>query len=81
MARLGGKAGRAGNLVSSHLKYNLYGVLGRAALRFMAARLAEKSKSDVVAEGMTLDDSEMEPGEVNTFIENLIAHVRGTRGI
>ncbi|HUQ35584.1 MAG TPA: hypothetical protein VM144_04325 [Aestuariivirga sp.] len=47
----------------------------------MAARLAEKSKSDVVAEGMTLDDSEMEPGEVNTFIENLIAHVRGTRGI
>ena len=34
-----------------------------------------KLESDTAAEGLTLEDLEIEPGEIETFIRDVIVHV------
>jgi hypothetical protein len=57
-------------------------VLPRSADRDQALRLAMKLESDAAAENLTLEDLEIQPGEVETYIRDIIVHVgeAGTPG-
>jgi hypothetical protein len=50
--------------------------------RTQAARLAEKLTSDAAEEGLTIEDLEIQPGEVEAYIRDIIVHVAkpGTPG-
>jgi hypothetical protein len=50
-------------------------VLPTSADRTQAARLAQKLESDAATEGLTVADLEIEPGEVEPYIRDVIVHV------
>lgn len=50
-------------------------VLPRSADRDQALRLTMKLKSDAAVENLTLEDLEIQPGEAETFIRDIIVHV------
>ena len=50
-------------------------VLPRSADRDQALRLAVKLESDAATEGLTVEDLEIEPGEVEAYIRDIIVHV------
>jgi hypothetical protein len=49
--------------------------LPRAADQTQASRLAEKLTTDAADEGLTVEDLELQPGEVETYIRDIIVHV------
>ena len=85
MAGLGAKTARQGDMVWSgrisakgvdfleHLIER--NVLPRSTDRDQASRLAMKLESDAAAVNLTLDDFEIQPGEVETYIRDIIVHV------
>ena len=50
-------------------------VLPRSADRDQALRLAMKLESDAATEGLTVADLEIEPGEVEAYIRDIIVHI------
>ena len=50
-------------------------VLPRSADRDQALLLAVKLESDAATEGLTVADLEIEPGEVEAYIRDIIVHV------
>ena len=50
-------------------------VLPRSPDKEQAARLAEKLISDATAEGLTLDDLEIDDGNAASYIRDIIVHV------
>jgi hypothetical protein len=50
-------------------------VLPRSADRTQAWRLAQKLEFDAAAENLSLEDLEIQPGQVETYIRDIIVHV------
>jgi hypothetical protein len=50
-------------------------VLPRSADRDQALRLAMKLEFDAGVEGLTLEDLEIQPGEAEAYIRDIIVHV------
>jgi hypothetical protein len=50
-------------------------VLPTSADRTQAARLAQKLSSDAAAEGLTVEDLELQTGDVENYIRDVIVHV------